>query len=62
MADIPAFYATLKADFGKLSDDKSLQAYITSGDVQKLILKTFDTVSPQILDSVVQAALGSYYH
>jgi len=33
MADIPAFYATLKAEFGKLSTDKAMQDFITSGDV-----------------------------
>lgn len=58
MSDIPAFYATLKAEFGKLTDDKAMQAYITSGDVEKLILKTFDTVSPDVLDMVVKSTLG----
>lgn len=62
MSEIPAFYSTLKAEFGKLSSDKAIQDYIKSGDVEKLITKTFDTVKPELLDLVVKGSLGQYYH
>jgi predicted glycosyltransferase len=58
MSEIPAFNATLKAEFGKLSTDKALQDYIKSGDAEKFILKTFDTVKPDLLDMVMKGALG----
>jgi hypothetical protein len=48
MKEIPAFYATMKAEFGKIKSDADLRAFVSDGSVEEFILKTFDTIEPNL--------------